>query len=94
MPARSPGGGLRLDAHPWVKAAYAALARWQLRSRRTSEGFDVVWDGFPQEEVEDGCELVEIAAAFPLTVRGKVKTHYLLLLYTNPRAYREGTARR
>jgi hypothetical protein len=55
----------------------------------------VVWDGYPHDAVEDGCVRAEVVGAFPLTVRGKIKTHYTLLLYTNPvKAYQDGTAER
>lgn len=55
----------------------------------------VVWDGFPTVGAEDGCVLTEVVGVFPLVVRGKLKTHYTLLLYTNPnKAYREGAAGR
>jgi 4-amino-4-deoxy-L-arabinose transferase-like glycosyltransferase len=55
----------------------------------------VVWDGVPRGAVVDDLEPVERVAVFPVTVRGKVKTYYVLLRYANPdRAYRDDTARR
>jgi 4-amino-4-deoxy-L-arabinose transferase-like glycosyltransferase len=53
----------------------------------------VVWDGRPRPELTDGCELVEVVAAYPILVRGCLKTHYVLLLYRNPaRSYQTPTA--
>jgi hypothetical protein len=55
----------------------------------------VVWVGVPRGEVVDHLEPVEQVAAFPITVRGKIKAYYVLLRYANSdRAYRDDTARR